>query len=96
MVHVNNDRVLLFIDWRYAWGIKNAMSRVVDRVSKAFCAMGSCIIPNIGCEGSLYNVTSTYKIPNYPHALSNNVCGDIARNAVLYLKKKMRIAAYRV
>ena len=46
-------------DWRYAWGIKNAMSRVVHRVSKAFCAMGSCIIPNVGCEGSLYNVAST-------------------------------------
>ena len=55
---------------------KNAMSRVVHRVSKAFCAMGSCIIPNVGCEGSLYNVASTYKIPNYPHALSLTVCGD--------------------
>ena len=52
------------------------MSRVVHRVSKAFCAMGSCIIPNVGCEGSLYNVASTYKIPNYPHALSHTVCGD--------------------
>ena len=61
---------------RYALGIKNAMSRVVHRVSKAFCAMGSCIIPNVGCEGSLYNVASTYKIPNYPHALSHTVCGD--------------------
>ena len=30
------------------WGIKNAMSRVVHRVSKAFCAMGYCIIPNVG------------------------------------------------
>ena len=51
---VNNDRVLLFSDWRYDWGIKNAMSRVVHRVSKAFGAMGYCIIPNVGCEGSLY------------------------------------------
>ena len=33
---------------------KNVMSRVVHRVSKAFCAMGYCIIPNVGCEGSLY------------------------------------------
>ena len=33
---------------------KNAMSRVVHCVSKAFCAMGYCIIPNVGCEGSLY------------------------------------------
>ena len=33
---------------------KNAMSRVVHRVSKAFCAMRYCIIPNVGCEGSLY------------------------------------------
>ena len=37
-------------DGRYALGIKNAMSRVVHRVSKAFCAMGSCIIPNVGRE----------------------------------------------
>ena len=51
---VNNDRVLLFSDWRYDWGIKKATSRVVHRVSKAFCAMGYCIIPNVGCEGSLY------------------------------------------
>ena len=49
---VNNDRVLLFSDWRY--DIENAMSRVVHRVSKAFCAMGYCIIPKVGCEGSLY------------------------------------------
>ena len=44
----------------------------MHRVSKAFCAMGSCIITNDVCEGSLYNVAtcSTYKIPNYPHALS--------------------------
>ena len=55
---------------------KNAMSRVVHLVSKAFCAMGSCIIPNFGCEGSLYNVASTYKIPNYTHSLSHTVCGD--------------------
>ena len=55
---------------------KNAKSRVVHRASKAFCAMGYCIIPNVGCEGSLYNVASTYKIPNYPHALSHTVCGD--------------------
>ena len=41
-------------DWGYDWGIKNAMSRVVHRVSKASCAMGYCIIPNVGCEGSLY------------------------------------------
>ena len=61
---------------RYAWGIKNAMSRVVHRVSEAFCAMGSCIIPNVGCEGNLYTVASTFKIPNYPHALSHTVCGD--------------------
>ena len=60
----------------YALGIKNAMSRVVHRVSKVFCAMGSCIIPNFGCKGSFYNVASTYKIPNYPHALSHTVCGD--------------------
>ena len=75
---VSNDRVLLFNDWRYAWGIKNAMSRVVHRVSKAFYAMGSCIITNVVCERSLYNVAtcSTYKIPNYPHALSHTVCGD--------------------
>ena len=33
---------------------KNAMSRVVHRVSKAFCAMGYCIITNVGCEGSYY------------------------------------------
>ena len=33
---VSNDRVLLFSDWRYAWGIKNAMSRVVHRVSQGF------------------------------------------------------------
>ena len=32
---------------------KNAMSRVLHRVSKAFCAMGYCIIPNVS-EGSLY------------------------------------------
>ena len=55
---------------------KNAMRRVVHRVSKAFCAMGSCIIPNVGCEGSLYNVASAYKIPNYPHAWSHTVSGD--------------------
>ena len=73
---VNNDSVLLFIDWRYAYGIKNAMSRVVHRVSKAFCAMGYCIIPNVGCEGSFCNVASTYKVPNYPDALSHTVCGD--------------------
>ena len=35
---------------------------------------------------------STYKIPNYPHALSHSVCGD---HVVLYLKK-MRMAAYQV
>ena len=29
---------------------KNAMSRIVYRVSMAFCAMGTCIIPNVGCE----------------------------------------------
>ena len=63
-------------DWRYAWGSKNAMSRVVHRVSKAFCAMGSCINSNVGCEGSLYNVASTYKISNYPNALTHTVCGD--------------------
>ena len=66
---VNNDRVLLFSDWRYDWGIKNAMSRVVHRVSKAFCAMGYCIMSDV--KG-----VSTYKIPNYPHALSHTVCGD--------------------
>ena len=37
---VNNDRVLLFSDWRYAWGIKNTMSRVVHRVSKAILCNG--------------------------------------------------------
>ena len=47
-------QVLLFSDLRYDLGIKNAMSRVVHRVSKVFCAMGYCIIPNVGCEGSLY------------------------------------------
>ena len=53
------------------------MNRIAHRVSKAFCAMGSCIISNVGCEVSLYyNVASTYKIPNYPHALSHTVCGD--------------------
>ena len=35
---------------------RNAMNRVVHRVSNAFCAMESCIIPNVGCEGSLYSV----------------------------------------
>ena len=48
----------------------------MHRVSKAFCAMGSFIIPNVGCEASLYKVASTYKIPNYPHALSHTVCGN--------------------
>ena len=43
------DMVLLFSDWRYALIIKNAMSMIEHRVSKAFCAMGSCIIPNVGC-----------------------------------------------
>ena len=62
---------------------KNAMSRVVHRVSKAFCAIGSCIIPNVGCEGSLYNVASTYTIPNYPRALSHTVCGDHKRTELL-------------
>ena len=55
---------------------KNAMGRVVHRVSKAFCAMGSCIIPNVGGEESPYNVASKYNKPNYPHALSHTVCGD--------------------
>ena len=48
----------------------------MHRVSKAFCAMWSCIIPNDECEGSHFNVASTYKIPNYTHALSHTVCGD--------------------
>ena len=30
------------------------VSRVVHRVLMAFCAMGYCIIPNVGCEGSFY------------------------------------------
>ena len=55
---------------------KKAMRRVVHRVSKAFCAMGSCIIHNVRCEGSLFNVASAFKIPNYPQALSHTVCGD--------------------
>ena len=73
----------------------------MHRVSKAFCAMGSCIIPNVGCEGSLYNVASIYKIPNYPHALSPHCmpCGDHKRTELLEtlfcIFKKMRIAAYQ-
>ena len=64
---VNNDRVLLFSDWRYDWGIKNAMNRVVHRVSKAFCAMGSCIIPNVGfiairLKGSPHQEVCEYSI----------------------------------
>ena len=52
---------------------KNVMSRVVHRVSKAFCVKESCFILNVVCERSLYNVASTYKIQNYPHALSHTV-----------------------
>ena len=77
----------------YTLGVpKDASTRAVYNVCKR-----SCIIPNVGCEGRFYNVAGTYKIPNYPHALSHTVCGDhnrsdFFRNAVLYLKK--RIAAY--
>ena len=64
--------------------------------------MGYCIIPrNVGYEGSLYNVASTYKIPNYPHALSPTVCGnhkwaELPETLFCIFLKKMRIAVYQL
>ena len=56
----------------YTLGVsKDALTGAVYSVSKAGGIIGKrpCNIPNVGCEGSFYNVAGTYKIPKYPHAL---------------------------
>ena len=65
-------------------------------VSKALCAMGGglVLLPTSDVKGIFYNVAGTYKIPNYPHALSHTVCGDhkrvaFFRNAVLYFLMRL-------
>ena len=75
----------------YTLGVsKDASTRAVYSVVwNKIIGKRPCIIPNVGCEGSFYNAAGTYKIPNYPHALSSTVCGDhtrtdFFRNAVLY------------
>ena len=55
---------------------KDARTRVVHRVSKALRAMGLFGRGLVLFPTSFYNIVVTYKIPNYPHALSHNVCGD--------------------
>ena len=66
----------------------------MHRVSKAFCAMGYCIIPNVGCEGSLYIKNTELPTCFVPHCMRRSQMNLIARNAVSYLKK--RIASYQV
>ena len=62
----------------YTLGVsKDASTRVVHGVSNGIIGKRPCITPNLGCEGSFYNVAGTYKIPNYPHAYT--VCGDPKR-----------------
>ena len=44
---------------------------------------GLVLLPTSDVKGIFYNVAGTYKIPNYPHALSHTVCGDHKRTAFL-------------
>ena len=58
------------------WVSKDDTSRVLYRVSKALRAMGLLGRCLVLCEGNFYNVAVTYKIPNYPYAFPETVCGD--------------------
>ena len=81
---VLHDMDLLFSDRIYAWGIKRCV------VCNKIIGKRPCIIPNVGCEGSFYNVTGIYRIRNYPHALSQNVCGDHKRTDLIKQQKKKK------
>ena len=59
-----------------------------------FLGRGLVLFPTSDVRG-FYHVAGTYKIPNYPHALSHTVCGDHKR--IYFLETfLMRIAAYKV
>ena len=65
----------------YAWGIKGfkdegSVPCIKGVVCNGIIWKSPCTIPNVGREGSFYNVAVTEKIPNYPHAFPHTVCGD--------------------